>query len=210
MELINMKLIMDKLKTKRTIFFSEADLQHELAWIIKEEYPNAKVRLEYCPQFDSSMHIDILVIIDNKWIPIEIKYKTKVCCKNIDDEIYNLKNHGAKDVNCYLYLKDIHRIETIKQNVSAFAEGYTVFVTNELSYTKKPLKSDCVYKEFSLENDAVKTGVLDWSEKASSGTKKNCEVPINLKGEYVINWCDFSKIDDTNTGKFVYLVNKIV
>ena len=78
MELVNMKLIMDKLKTKRTIFFSEADLQHELAWIIKEEYPNSKVRLEYCPQFDLKMHIDILVIIDNKWIPIEIKYKTKV------------------------------------------------------------------------------------------------------------------------------------
>ena len=79
------------------------------------------------------MHIDILVIIDNKWIPIEIKYKTKGCCKNIDNEIYNLKNHGAKDVNCYLYLKDIHRIEIIKENVPDFAEGYTVFVTNELS-----------------------------------------------------------------------------
>ena len=155
------------------------------------------------------MHIDILVIIDNKWIPIEIKYKTKGCCKNIDNEIYNLKNHGAKDVNCYLYLKDIHRIEIIKENVPYFAEGYTVFVTNELSNTKKPSKLDCVYKEFSIENDAVKTGILDWSEKASSGTKKNCEVPINLKGDYHIKWHEFSKIDVTNTGTFVYLVNKI-
>ena len=54
-----------------------------MAWIIKEEYPNAKVRLEYCPSFDLSMHIDILVIIDSKWIHIELKYKTKECIKNI-------------------------------------------------------------------------------------------------------------------------------
>ena len=68
---------MQKLKEKRTIFVSEADFQLELAWIIKDEYPNAKVRLEYSPAFDLSMHIDILVIIDRKWIPIELKYKTK-------------------------------------------------------------------------------------------------------------------------------------
>ena len=32
--------------------------------IAKENYPNAKIRLEYCPTFDFNMHIDILVIID--------------------------------------------------------------------------------------------------------------------------------------------------
>ena len=70
-----------------------------MAWIIKDEYPNAKVRLEYCPSFNPNMHIDILVIIDNKWVPIELKYKTKGCSKVIDDETFILKNHGAKDVN---------------------------------------------------------------------------------------------------------------
>lgn len=43
----------------------------------------AKVRLEYCPEFDKSMHIDILVIINNKWIPVELKYKTRECFKQI-------------------------------------------------------------------------------------------------------------------------------
>ena len=90
--------IIGKLKNKRQIFTSEADFQLELAWIIKEEYPNTKVRLEYCPSFDLNMHIDILVIYDNKWIPIELKYKTKCCNKLINGEIFNLKNHGAKDV----------------------------------------------------------------------------------------------------------------
>ena len=209
LDLINIDLILQKLKEKRTIFVSEADLQLELAWIIKDEYPHAKVRLEYCPAFDLNMHIDILVILDGKWIPIELKYKTKGCFKNVEDEIFNLKNHGAKDINCYLYLKDLQRIERIRENVQDFVEGYAIFLTNELSYAKKPVKLDCVYKDFSLEEGAIKSGILDWSETASEGTKKNCENPIHLKSEYDIKWLVYSQIDNTNTGTFIYLMNKI-
>lgn len=207
---MNIELVMEKLRERRKIFVSEADFQLEMAWIIKEQYPNAKVRLEYCPTFDFNMHIDILVIIDNKWIPIELKYKTKGCMKNIDDEIFNLKNHGAKDVNCYLHLKDIQRIERIKDNVPEFNVGYTIFITNELSYTKKPLKSDCVYNQFSLEDGIVKKGTLNWGDNASAGTKKNCENPIVLKNDYKIKWNNYSKIDNTNTGTFMVLINKII
>ena len=209
-KIFDIELIMSKLKEKRKLFVSEADFQLEMAWIIKDLYPNAKVRLEYCPSFDFNMHIDILVIMDDMWIPIELKYKTKGCKKNVDDEVFNLKNHGAKNVNCYLYLKDIQRIERIKANVPNFNTGYTVFITNELSYTKKPLKQDCVYKEFSLEDNIIKRGTLNWSENASVGTKKNYEKPIVLKNNYKIKWHNYSKIDNTNTGTFVYIVNKIM
>ena len=60
--------IISKLQNKRPVFVSEADLQFEMALIIKDEFPNAKIRLEYCPSFNPNMHIDILVIIDNKVI----------------------------------------------------------------------------------------------------------------------------------------------
>ena len=124
--ILDMGLIVDRLKNRRKIFVSEADFQLELAWTIKENYPNAKIRLEYCPSFDLNMHIDILVIMNNKWYPIEIKYKTKGCKKIIDNEIFNLKNHSAKDVNSYLYLKDIMRIEKIRDNVKEFDKGYWI------------------------------------------------------------------------------------
>ena len=133
-EIFDIYKIIDILKVKRPIFVSEADFQLELAWVIKEEYPNAKVRLEYCPQFDIKMHIDILVIIDNKCIPIELKYKTKGCTKIINKEIFNLKNHSAKDINCYLYLKDIERIEKIKEKDNLFNKGYAIFITNDMTY----------------------------------------------------------------------------
>ena len=53
----DMDLIVNKLKQKRKIFVSEADFQLEVAWVIKENYPDAKIRLEYPPSFDLNMHI---------------------------------------------------------------------------------------------------------------------------------------------------------
>lgn len=207
--MIDINRIIDVLKQKRTIFVSEADFQIELAWVIKDLYPEVKVRPEYCPAFDMQMHIDILVIDNGKWIPIELKYKTKSCTKIIDNEVFNLKNHAAKDVNSYLYLKDIQRIEKVKSKIDYFEKGYAIFITNELSYLKKPQREECIYSQFSLEDGIVKTGVLDWSEKASAGTKKNCEQPIELKEKYVINWNDYSKLDETNSGTFKILINEI-
>ena len=194
---------------KRKIFTSEADFQLEMAWIIKELYPTAKVRMEFCPEFEPSMHIDILVVIDGQWIPIELKYKTKKCKKIFDDEVFILKEHSAKDVNCYLYLKDLQRIEYIKDSTELFDKGYTVFLTNEQSYTKRPLKVNCVYKDFSLADGITKSGLMQWGENASAGTKKGNEKPIYLKGNYYINWMDYSELDDSNTGKFFVLINEI-
>ena len=201
--------VLATLQQKRKIFVSEADFQLELAWIIKEQYPQAKVRLEYCPDFAPNLHLDILVVIDGRWIPIELKYKTKGCRKVTDGEVFNLKNHAAKDVSCYLYLKDLQRIEYIRDQAPEFLEGYTIFITNDLSYAKKPLKEDCIYQQFSLEDGITKTGLLDWSESAGEGTKKHCKNPITLQDNYPLKWQKYSQIDDTNTGTFIYLVNKI-
>lgn len=207
--ILDMGLIVDRLKNRRKIFVSEADFQLELAWTIKENYPNAKIRLEYCPSFDLNMHIDILVIMNNKWYPIELKYKTKGCKKIVDNEIFNLKNHNAKDVNSYLYLKDIMRIEKIRDNVKEFDKGYTMFITNDISYTKKPIKDNCVYKQFSLEDKIVKSGTMFWEKTASKGTMKNCEKTIILKGKYNMNWQCYSKLDNESTGLFMYVINEI-
>ena len=101
MSVFNIESIITNLKQRRQLFVSEADFQLEMAWVIKELYPASKVRLEYTPRFNPDMHIDILVILNNKWIPIELKYKTKARLKlqsyEIDGEYYHLKNHGEKE-----------------------------------------------------------------------------------------------------------------
>ena len=198
-----------ELKKKRPIFVSEADFQLELAWILKDKYPSAKVRCEYAPSINPDMHIDILVIIDGKWIPIELKYKTKGCSKEFDGDTYHLKNHGAKDVNCYLYLKDIQRIESVRENVPVFEEGYTIFITNEKSYLKPPQKMNCVYADFALAEGVEKCGIMDWAEGTGAGTKRGMEKPIELLSSYLMQWEEYSELDDSNTGTFWYLVNHI-
>jgi len=207
--LFNIESSIQELSKKRKLFTSEADLQLELGWIIKEMYPSAKVRMEYCPEFKPDMHIDILVIWDGKWIPIELKYKTKGCMKRVDGDTYILKNHSAKDVNCYLYLKDIMRIEEVREKQPAFIEGYTILITNESSYLKKPSRPDCVYAEFSLEQGAIKHGEMFWGKHASAGTMKGCEQKIQLTGNYPIEWHTYSEVDNSASGKFYYLINTI-
>ena len=211
---IDMEKIIEKLQGKRQIFCSEADFQLEMAWVIKEMYRDAEVRLEYVPTFDDKMHIDILVFINNEWIPIELKYKTKNSKKEkmtdqITQEVFNLKNQGAKDINCYLYLKDIMRIEDIKEAVkNNFKEGYAVFLTNDKTYLESPQNNDCVYKDFSLEDGAIKEGWLKWKKYPK---KKGFEKPITLKGSYTMEWKEFSNVNEERSdGTFYYLVTKII
>ena len=213
---IDMEKIIEKLQGKRQIFCSEADFQLEMAWVIKEMYRDAEVRLEYVPTFDDKMHIDILVFINNEWIPIELKYKTKKSKKEkmtdqITQEGFNLKNQGAKNIGCYLYLKDIERIERIKEAVkNNFKEGYAVFLTNDETYRNRPRKINCDYKDFSLEDERIieRGEPLKW---ASAKKNKGIEEPIILKGIYKMEWNEFSKVDkERSDGTFYYLVTKII
>lgn len=50
---------------------------------------------------------------------------------------------------------------------------------------------------------------MQWSETASLGTKKGNERPIHLKGTYNIQWNTYSELDESNSGKFFVLINKI-
>ncbi len=177
--------------------------------IIKEQYPEAIVRMEYVPSFNLKMHIDILVILQDKWIPIELKYKTKGGTTIVNHEIFNLKKHGAKEVNCYLYLKDIERIESIRENVSNFKEEYTIFSTNDECYLKPPKNNNVVYYAFSLEKGVIRTGKLDWHQKTGAGTKRHYENPIILKDKYACDWKEYSKIDNSTSGTFHIIINKI-
>ena len=126
--------IMHRLSLWRPIFHSEADFQFSLAWIIKEIYPDCEIRLEFVPDFNTNLHLDILVILNGKWIPIELKYTTKKC---------------------------------------------------------------------------IKTGCMNWATNTGKGTMRGMEAPIVLTGMYPINWKEYSKVDDTNSGTFMYLVNTI-
>ena len=75
---------------------------------------------------------------------------------------------------------------------------------------KFPTSKFVNYYDFSLHQNTTKHGILDWGENTSAGTKgKECKNPIVLDGEYRMVWNDYSKIDETSTGCFKVLINKI-
>ncbi len=119
-------------KKNSILFVSEADFQFSFGTKLREELKNedCEIIFEYPMEIDDKKvmtYTDIMVVekANSKkyFIPIELKYKTDEAnitahgLKNIP-----LKKHGAYDCGCYLYLKDIERIEKFKSLVKKEAE----------------------------------------------------------------------------------------
>ncbi|HKK82681.1 MAG TPA: hypothetical protein VJ958_00470 [Atribacterota bacterium] len=204
---LDMNLIMSKLKSKRQIFHSEADFQFALAWEIQREYPEVEVRLEYAYKIgDKLYHIDILVINENQYIPIELKYKTLKKSVIFESEEFHLKNHGAQDLGKYDLLKDVVRVEKVLQDHNKFVDGHVIMLTNDPSYWKKESKENTCCADFSIADARVVTGNMAWAKHTGAGTMKNREEPIALMGTYNLKWYDFSKFDEKRNGQFRYLL----
>ena len=184
---------LNALRTKRKLFSSEADFQFALAWTIKELYPHVEVRLEWIPvDYNPNIYIDIVVFEDDDLIPIELKYKTKKTDKVVGGERFVLKNQSATDLGRYDFLKDIQRIEFIKQHFMSFKEGYAVLLTNDPNYSVAP-SVNASYGAFSIADGDIKTGALRWAEGSKSIKGRE---GINLLGSYSMQWSEYSRIDD--------------
>ena len=207
---IHMDEIIDELRKDRPIFCSEDDFKFEMASLLRKKYPDIDILLEYTPELNKKMHIDIMVISPDGWIPIELKYKTAEYSKKIGCVNYNLTDQSARDQGAYRYLHDIERTETIKEKEpDLFQEGYAVMITNDRGYIEEPHKKDCYSAQFCINEGVEKTGIMKWDDKAADGTKGDCEKPIELQGTYRMHWKDYSRLDDSRNGKFYYIVNCI-
>lgn len=150
----DINLVLDELRKRNKIFRNEDDLKQKLRDVILDLYNNARVETEYSSPFDVRKSIDIVLIRDNEYYPIELKYK-KLAFKGIVDNIeYNLSTDNAQNENCYSALKDVERIEKFRDNEPLFKKGYTIFLTNDLSYLNVP-RENAEYKEFSIQIEEV-------------------------------------------------------
>ncbi len=185
----DINLVMEKLRERKKEFVNENDLKQEMVNVIEDLYSNARTRMEYPTNFNANKAIDILVIINNKHFPIEVKYPT-------------IKGEHPKNEQCYKYLQDIERIEKFRDNDPLFEKGYTIILTDIKSFKEKPTSENVDYYDFSIHERAEKTGTLMWQK----GEKKRFEQPITLKGTYKMNWKEYSQL---NNHIFIYLVNEI-
>ena len=193
--------IIQKLSQSRPVFHSEADFQFSLASAIKDTYPTAEIRLERpfprCTEAGRTIYLDILVILDGKLYPIELKYKTSTLGPDhcvINDELYQLKNQGARDLGVFYCLKDVERLENLAKQPN-FGTGFAIWLTNDFHYWTEPRRKDTNYIEFALYDGVEKSHEMNWLDGIMLG-KKVC-----LKNCYKISWQKYSNNLETDTGE---------
>lgn len=202
MKLEHIVTAINVLQIKQKIFHSEADFQFSLAWQLQKLLPDAKIRLEYCPPFATEMHIDIYVIDDEGTHPIELKYKSKAIEAIVENEYFKLKNHGAQDLGRYDYLYDISRVERVRVLDSKYHSGYAIMLTNDPSYWKVSRSDKTVDAAFRIHEARTVNGLLAWGEPVSAGTIKGRAEPINIEGNYMLHWDEYSQIQNAMNGEF--------
>ena len=202
--MLNITELLAKLAESRKVFHSEADFQHALAWHIHQTTRNSQIRLEFPILVENrKMYVDI-------WLPqekvaIELKYATRSLELPDNEEPFALRNHGAHNHRRYDFLKDIYRLELMRDMPEFCEAGHAVLLTND------PLYWNCSRRKamdlaFRVHEGREISGKLAWDPCASSGMVEGRESPILLTGSYFLHWQDYSDISKEQPGKFRYLV----
>jgi len=208
--MIDLIAAMDSLCDKRRIFHSEADFQFALAWELKLMHQEARIRLEYPWGSDGekTAYIDILVTIDGKTIPIELKYfKAKFRAED-DEEMFCLPARSARDHANYDCVKDLRRVERFVRQVQNSPAGYALWLTNDLALTKRVEDENVGDYAFKVYEGAVKHDLMEWGPTAGPKTRASREAALKLNGKYTIHWRDYSDFDEPG-GLFRYALVEV-
>ncbi len=203
--MIDIDGLMGSLADSRKVFHSEADFQHALAWHMHQAMPESQVRLE----------VDVMQVEHQRrfldiWLPlegiaIELKYKTRGLELEQDDEPFVLRNQSAQDQGRYDFLLDIQRLELMRSNLEQCKAAYAVLLTNDSSYWKVPTQRDTVDADFRVHEGRAVSGALAWTARASSGTVRGRESPIQIRDSYRLRWREYSNFPGKSYGSFRYL-----
>ncbi len=208
--MLDIDSLMAGMSSRRPIFHSEADFQHELAWQIRAMLEGCPARLEFppFPDLEKRMAIDI-------WLPraktaIELKYCTRKFDQSVMSERFSLANQLARDIKRYDFLKDIQRMERVVMNYEPANYGLAVLLTNDPLFWEPQTRTDVVDAEFHIyDGRRIGDSEMRWGKDASDGTKRSREEPIRLSHSYILNWHDYSALGDARGERFRYLAVEI-
>ena len=193
------KVITTAKELKNGFFFtSERDFQFMVGVAIKTLYKNATVIMEYrypggaLIETNERQYIDILVIMDDKYYPIELKYKHKGVNVEIAKDLdYELKPETCTTDHRKKYIDDIDRLSKLK-NVKIgefeFLEGYAVLLTNWEQIREESSKRE---QKYSLQENEINSLVKKINKKCNNAISD-------------MKWYDYD-----NSKKFSYLITTI-
>jgi hypothetical protein len=192
---------MQSLRTKRPLFYNEADLQHALAWELHLAHPDADLRLEV-PQYGG--RVDLFFAASSLRMAIELKYPRARYQTELPGEPapYARSSPDAVDDTRYAIVQDIERLERVVGDGTADA-GCLLLLTNESSFWRTPRRATTALDaKFRIHEGAVLAGALKWG---AGGRPKD---DIALGGEYTAGWRDYSELPvppTTGAATFRYL-----
>jgi len=195
------QIIRDSLNDRNNFFLREEDIQLYLAnkFILTELFDD--VFIEYhvpsnliagYPWADiNNIYVDIVLRHGQEFYPIEIKYKTvtQILPFNVFGHNINvaLGQHGAQNIGCYDFWKDLKRVEILEQTFNQVSRGLTLFVSNDLSYQQAPLNPNAGYAPFSIHQGRhLAAGTfLNWNRDLAVA---NGRPGLTINYDYDIDW----------------------
>ncbi|WP_435345795.1 hypothetical protein [Haloarchaeobius sp. HRN-SO-5] len=191
------------------VYHSEDHLKLSLAAELAQMYGDEHVRLEWKPE--PGIHVDIGVRREGVTIPIELKYKTDRATveDGVFGETFELTRQGAHDRSHYRLFRDVRRIENIVEEQGKY--GYVVLLTNDSNYWTEPA-GKALYDDFRVHEGEIRQGTLEWTDTRDWMVKEGVDSPLELDGEYRMEWSDCTYRDDVEVSKnpgFRYLVLRV-
>lgn len=187
------EIIQNNLLTRTEFFTREQEIQIYLANIFENSRFFDRVYLEYhipagiinnYPWNDANnIYVDIVLLKNGIYYPIEIKFKTQsqpigINVFGANQQIY-LGHHGAQNIGCYDFWKDIKRLELYESYSNNIEQGIMLFVSNDSSYRTAPLNINTGYAQFSIHENkhVIINEVLNWNRPLAISQNRP---PINL------------------------------
>lgn len=141
----------------------------------------------------NKIYIDIVLEKNGKFYPIEIKYKT--VAQDLPFSVFgqdvtvSLGQHGAQNIGCYDFWKDVKRIELFEHAFQNVERGVVLFVSNDRAYQNEPLKPSVGYAKFSIhQGRAIPiNSVLNWNGNLAVA---NGRPKLITNYAYNLNWID--------------------
>ena len=199
------------------IFSNERDMQMHLAIELSQKYGKNNVFLEYYVPgnvFDEGlyrwkqqnkskgnqdMRVDLVVKKEDEYVPIEIKYKTKIKQEN-EIKRFGLsmtgitltKDQSAQDLGRYDFWRDVRRLELLGKKFDKVKNGIAVFLTNDTSYKQKQKDGEKVpnCNQFYLTDN--KSESREWENDAEKKYKP-ARPNFSLYRTYDVRWSDAEK-----------------
>ncbi len=181
------------------LMFNERDLQMHLALHLINSGHYDDVDVEYYVPYEeldnyiwkNELKLDILLRMNQEFLPVELKYKTKKHSKRLlrfgeqlNEAVDVLKNQGAQDLGMYDFWKDVRRVELVRNRFAAVKSGLAVFVTNDNQYLNKGKSTSNNYR-FSME-EGLHDAVRHWQQPNSTSAKTHPN--FELDNNYFISW----------------------